>query len=263
MGWAVVSAIAWATPSVAESRHERILIPSEELGLDVRNSGPSNNTIGGASRLFPDFRGTGRPGNHGSGASRGNCPLTLLIPEEAKYGGYTTVANPNVWAYVPCLLNTDSPITFSLLDGNGTLIYETFQVIDHEPGILKLDLPPSVSLEVGQVYKWYLMIHYNDPTGGDVDSLASGWIERIADPVTDDLEALSAVEQSNVYANQLIWYDALDILAEGLLTTPNDLQILEAWTNLLSLPSVKLEALSTQPIRECCTLLDSPLPEEW
>ena len=136
-------------------------------------------------------------------------------------------------------------------------------MVDHEPGIVKLDLPSTVSLEVGEVYKWYLMIHYNDPTGDDVDSLASGWIERITDPVTDDLEALSLVEQSNIYANQLIWYDALNILAEGLLATPNDLQILEAWTNLLSLPSVKLEAFSTQPIRDCCTLPDSSISEEW
>ena len=217
--------------------------------------------------LFPDFRGTGRPGNHGSGASRSNCPVaenapafTLLVPEEAQYGGYTTKANPSVWAYVPYMLGADSSITFSLEDGSGTIIYTTFYDLNHEPGILKLDLPSSVNLEIGRSYKWYLMIHCNDPERRDVADWASGWIERVADPVIDDmsdLNQLSLVEQSNAYANQLIWYDALNILAEGRLASPNNRQIREAWTNLLSLPSVRLDAFSTQAIRNCCILSES------
>ncbi|MEM9218720.1 MAG: DUF928 domain-containing protein [Cyanobacteria bacterium P01_F01_bin.150] len=215
--------------------------------------------------LFPDFRGTGRPGNHGSGASRTGCPVeenaplfTLLVPEEAQYGGYTTEANPNVWAYIPYFLGEDSSITFSLEDNSGAIIYTTFHDLEHEPGILKLDLPPSVSLEIGQSYEWYLMIHCDDPERKDVADWASGWIERVADPVTEDIDELPLVEQSNVYANQLIWYDALNILAEGRLESPNDLQLIEAWTNLLSLPSVKLDEFSTQAIRDCCILSDSP-----
>ena len=238
-------------------------VAADSLALDFRDSGTSTNTVGGASRLFPDFRGTGRPGNHGGGASRGICPtpensppFTLLVPQEAKYGGYTTEANPNLWAYVPYTLNADSPITFYLLDDEGNLVYETFQSIEHEPGILKLDIPDSIALETGQTYEWYLMIHCNDPSGTDVASFASGWIERVPDPVTDDITSLSLVQQSNVYANQLIWYDALNILAEGRLSDPNDPQILDAWTSLLSLPSVKLDPISTEPIRDCCSLLE-------
>ena len=243
------------------STHNTLTLGADVLALDFRDSGTSNNTIGGASRLFPDFRGTGRPGNHGSGASRGMCPttedsaqLTLLVPEEAKYGGYTTEANPNLWAYVPYTLNADSPITFYLLDDDGNLVYETFQVIEHEPGILKLDLPASITLETDQTYEWYLMLHCNDPSGMDVASFASGWIERVPDPTTDDIMNLSLVEQSNIYANQLVWHNALNILAEGLLNNPNDPQLLDAWTDLLSLPSVKLESISTEPIRDCCSL---------
>lgn len=270
MGWTAYPSAAWATTIQTE------LDPQvDTVALDFRNTGTSDNTVGGASRMFPDFRGTGRPGNHGSGASRGICPtldelalasddderLTLLVPKEAKYGGYTTQASPTLWAYVPYILNEDSPITFTLRDDQGNSIYETFQTIEHEPGILKLDLPAHITLDIENSYEWYLMLHCGDPSGEDVTSFASGWIERVDSPAIpqgEDWDNLSLPERSNVYANQLIWYDALTVLAEGLLETPSSLELIDAWSYLLGLPSVQLEEVSTAPLSDCCSLPETP-----
>ena len=213
-----------------------------------------------SGQLFPDFRGTGRPGSHGGGASRGGCPdldpeMQLLVPTEAGYGGYTTEATPTLWAYVPFTLNADSPITFSLLDEQGNSVYEAFQVVNHRSGILNLTLPSHITLEVGQMYEWYLMVHCNDPDGTDAASFASGWIERISPPSSVEAgTTLSPIELSDLYANQLIWYDALTVLGESLLENPNDSQLINAWTGLLSLPSVQLNEVSTAPLSDCCTL---------
>ncbi|NET49228.1 MAG: DUF928 domain-containing protein [Merismopedia sp. SIO2A8] len=232
--------------------------------------GRINDAIGGASDSTPDFRGTGRSGNHGGGASRGGCsatetdiPLTLLTPVEAGNGGLTIQSKPTLWAYVPFVLNENSPITFSLLDASDRPVYESFQAVDHEPGILKLELPDSITLEIGQVYEWYLIIHCNDPLGTREATFARGWVERVADPMLTQTGGTpsSDIALSDAYANRLIWYDALTILGESLLKNPNDPQLLNAWSDLLSLPSVQLDAVSTVPLRDCCTLQDESSEE--
>ena len=228
------------------------------------------------SRTYPDFRGTGQPTSHGGAASResGACPstdipLTALVPSEADppeidySGGYTTQSTPTLWVYVPFALDANNPITFSLVNSQNYPVYEVFQTVHHDPGVVKLSLPPTVTLELEQVYRWYFMVHCDDPLGVRDANIVDGWIKRVDSPLSNEastnrnslLESAQSIAQSDAYASHLIWYDALTVLGNSLLKVPNDQQLVQAWTNLLGLPSIQLDDISTAPLQNCCTLL--------
>jgi len=228
---------------------------------------PSDELVSGANRAFPDFRSTGRSGNRVGGASRsgGSCvrlaeeALTPLAPVEAGYGGRTLQAHPTIWVYVPYLLTADSPITFSLLDKAGDTVYQSTFTTEMGPGMVSLTLPPSITLQEGEVYDWYFLVYCNDPQRQDVPAFASGWIERVSlvdEAMADQLDEMSAGDRSEFYARELLWYDALTTLGDALRATPTDAQLVETWNWLLGLPSVKLEEFVDAEIIPCCQMED-------
>ncbi|MGK7888833.1 MAG: DUF928 domain-containing protein [Leptolyngbyaceae cyanobacterium] len=242
--------------------------PNRQGNAGSRNE-PEENT---ASQNYPDFGRTGQPDSHAGGAARNGpntcpateIPLTVVAPVEAGYGGHTTQATPTLWVYVPIALDANNPITFSLVDADYNPLYEVFQAIEHEPGILKLSLPEDVILEPEQLYRWFFIVNCNDPLGIRNALTVEGWVRRVApDPLVDmanleDHDALSVeqrIEWSHQSADNLVWYDALTLLGDGLLANPDDPQLRQAWSELLGYPSVQLTELgdlSSVTLRNCC-----------
>lgn len=218
-----------------------------------------------ANESSPDFSQAGRSdGDLRSGATRsaayvdGDCSgsesLALLTPSSIN-GGYTMQANPSFWVYMPYNLSEDSPVIFSLIDESNNLIYETRLSIQ-DAGIHRIDLPNAVELQVGNTYEWFVQVYCNDPEQLDTPLFVSAWTTRLA---TDSISAPnpemlgSPVDESDYYAEQLVWYDALSMLGNALMQENGDRPAVEAaWNELLELPSVQLDDLADEPLIDCC-----------
>lgn len=216
---------------------------------------------------FPDFSGTGRSGRRVGAASRsGGCatptiPMMPLAPADADYGGRTVDAQPTFWVYVPYALDANSPITFAILDEEGHDLYQSTFTTTASAGIYGLEVPASVELAEGRYYDWYVLVYCDDPERQDVPSFASGWVQRVAPPATLDhaaLSEMSPVEQSHVYAENLLWYDALTPLGETLQVNAHRSPAQSALADLLELPSVKLDEYAGQPVIPCCEVSQEP-----
>jgi len=200
------------------------------------------------------FAGTGSAGSSTKGGSRGSCPstgkpLTPLVPASAPNGGWTMSANPTFWVYVPYTLTPEHTVEFVLLDDQNQLHYQTrFAGTGSTPGILGLSLPAKATpLDEGKVYTWYVMVYCDRQ--GDLPASASATIQRVPVDATlkQQLAKASPLEQSRLYANRRLWYDALTVLSTARLT-PNS-QATTAWRALLTLPTVALQSFIAEPVQ--------------
>jgi len=90
----------------------------------------------------------------------------------------------------------------------------------------------------------------------DRPAFVRGWVKRVAlDPsLTKPMKAASPQQLSRLYADNLIWYDALTTLAQARRAKPNDKSLLADWNKLLGLPSVKLTEFASEYLTPCCAL---------
>lgn len=201
-----------------------------------------------------NFSGKGRPRRSTGGASRGGCPqtpkpLTALAPIAADSGGKTTQTHPSFWVYVPYQLSPETLIKLVLRDEQDQDVYEaelTGSAIS--PGIVGLTLPTDApALELGKSYTWYFEVYCRK---NDAPAFVSGWIERVAlDASTmKQLQQATPLQRSDLYAKELVWYDALSTLAEARRTKPNDPSLNSRWQTLLRLPSVGLDRFVSEPL---------------
>ncbi|MEB3211574.1 MAG: DUF928 domain-containing protein [Leptolyngbyaceae bacterium] len=214
-------------------------------------------------QALPDFSETGRSGNRVGGASRrGGCAvpehqMMPIAPLGADYGGRTIHAQPTVWVYVPYALDEESPVTFAINEENGDELYQATFTATVDPGVYGIQIPESVELEPNLYYDWYVLVYCNDPLRQEVPSFAGGWIQRVETPSdvsAEGLDAMPPVEQSQFFADRLLWYDALTPLGEALQANSDHAVIRSAWNELLALPSVQLDDLTQFPVTPCCEM---------
>ncbi len=220
----------------------------------------------------PDFSGTGRSSRRVGAASRsGGCasptiPMMPLAPADADYGGRTVDARPTFWVYVPYALDANSPVTFAILDEEGDDLYQSTFTATAPAGIYGIEVPDSVELEEGRYYDWYVLVYCDDPERQDVPSFASGWVQRVSPPATLNhaaLSEMSPVEQSRLYAEHLLWYDALTPLGETLQVNTHRSSAYSAMVELFTLPSVQLEEYAERPVVSCCEVSEAPQPSSY
>jgi hypothetical protein len=198
-------------------------------------------------------------GRQRGGASRGPCrqfePLTALVP--AKQGivwGQTTSDRPTFWFYLPAPLTEQTPIEFTLQDANDNEVYHTrLTAPGTRSGLIQLPVPPTApSLTVNQPYFWTLSVYCN-PNKPSEAVFVQGMIQRVASDATlqNRLKSITPLEQVYLYAEQGIWYNAVNTLADLYLGQPSDRQLASTWAALLK--QANLENLTTVPFSPCCT----------
>jgi Domain of Unknown Function (DUF928) len=223
---------------------------------------PSNQ----AKQKSPDFSGRGRPGPRKGGGSRGGCPLanpkvsenqkptlTALIP--VSNWGQTLAERPTFWFYIPYSSQEAVSGEFVLREKEGNNdtdlvrepeIYRISFMLPRTPGLVSFSIPPTKpSLEINKWYRWDFKLNCAPPS--PASDLVRGWVQRIE--LTPELEKqLNAARgrEYDVYANQLIWYDALARLAELRLNNPSDSTLSNSWKNLLAAKGVGLENLNEE-----------------
>ncbi|GAP94105.1 membrane protein related to metalloendopeptidase [Leptolyngbya sp. NIES-2104] len=199
-------------------------------------------------------------GRQQGGASRGDCrsfeQLTALVPStQGKVWGKTISDRPSFWFYLPSELTEKTPIEFTLQDENDQYIYNTrFSAAKTKSGLIRLTVPATAKpLEVGKSYTWTFSV-YCDPTKPSSSVFVQGSIQRVTldQSLKNRLANQVAFQQVQLYAENGIWFEAFDGLAE---LYRKDRAINSAWGSLLE--QVKLDQLKSAPFTDCCKLQSS------
>ena len=217
-----------------------------------------------SQRRRPKPPGQGTYVSRRGGASR-SCgdgkSLMALVPTEQlgnsddllpqlSTGGFTTQAKPDFWFEVPFELEAVDSLEFVLQDSDDEDLYRGF--VSPQKGLVKMVLPETVAgLEVGDRYSWYLKAEVRCTASDNpekLDSKASlqqvkGWVERYEAPasINQRLQAASPQQQSNIYASEGIWFDAMNLLMQLQQEGPADASLQNDWAMLLSLYGLDAE----------------------
>ena len=182
-----------------------------------------------------------------------NPPLTALTPNN---NVVTTVSgNPTLFWYVP--KTQAKSAEFVLFDKDREKlneIYRTTVAVKGTPGIVKLSIPASVSLERGKQYLWKFSVICESENGGGAPFVA-GAIERTELNWMEQRKLAAAKEplqKAEVYAEAKVWQETLSLVAQLRYERPYDFRVNNAWRDLLS--SVQLGAIASEPLVECCTV---------
>jgi hypothetical protein len=198
---------------------------------------------------FPPVEDRGAPARTAGGGTRGaqctdwqDLPLTSLVPTNNL--GVTVSTDPTLFLYVP--KSTAGSAELTVLDEGGNPVYqETFALLG-TPGVIRVQVPAAVSLNVGKTYEWEFAL-ICDPQDRERDRRVWGSLQRVE--LSQDLkrrvEQAVPLEQAKLYAEQRIWHEALSILAQLRSSNPKE------WETFLK--SVGLEEVAAKPLVECCT----------
>lgn len=210
-----------------------------------------------ASSIFvvpPPPSDIGAPGQRSSAGSRGEKPLTALVPtypsqsslgEELVFG-LTSSAQPVLRFYVPYR----APATGELIlqEANGAERYRTQVALPSTPGVIRLVLPPSATLEVGHPFRWIFQIYR--PSEAQPFKAVDGWIQRrvLGPNLERQLAAATPKERLQLYGAYGLWYDTLNAVAERYSADSKR----KDWATLLQV--VDLDGFAAEPLLECCQL---------
>lgn len=175
--------------------------------------------------LFQPPPESAQPESTESAASRqsGQCFQDLLQSDSSKLAdlipivpqskiALTVSDRPKFWFYLP-ETSAQQVILAIKREGIEPHWQQTINLTG-ETGIVGVPLSDEApALEIGQSYQWALIMVCGDRPSPN-DPVVVSWIKRIdQSEVNQDLQTSTELEKAASYAQQGIWYDALDILA--------------------------------------------------
>jgi hypothetical protein len=170
----------------------------------------------------PPMRGA--PASRVGGASRGvgdaDLEVSVLAPDHT---GLTTKSQPTLYWYLSKPANARLDVTVINNDEIDPLLEKAIG-IPKRAGIQQLDLSEAgTRLEPGIEYRWFVSIIPDEEQRSN-DIVASGTIEYTAPDA--DLERRIAAsderEQAAIFAENGLWYDAIDSLSHAIENNPDD-----------------------------------------
>lgn len=211
---------------------------------------PTSGTL--LSLKFPPETDRGAPTRTAGGGTRGDeeqfctdgkTPLTAFMPTR-KNVGITTASNPTFLFYIP--KTTAKVAEFVLVTEGGEDIYITNFNLPENSGIVQFELPENIALQPNQYNQWQLALICNPKDRSD-DEFIQGFIQRteLSEPVKQRLETADLVEQAEIYAQEKVWNETIQIMAQLRDSQP------AAWKELLK--SVGLEKFVSEPFVPCCS----------
>ena len=132
----------------------------------------------------------------------------------------------------------DSQASFVLSEDNGSSmpskrIYRKNFSLKNEAGVIAFKLPDDAPiLEVGKTYK--LRFDINDSLYAS--KTVYGYIRRVSpsQKLVAQLDKISKpIDRAVLFAQESIWFEAVQALAEAQLTVPKNTEVIEEWTSLL------------------------------
>lgn len=198
---------------------------------------------------------TGRPGV--SSCKQGNKPLTALVPAypvPSQEGspkkvtwGVTINAQPTLWFYVPY----DSTAATGKFVLENTDQQQTIHQIPlaAKPGILEVSLADlNVSLEEGQLYRWYFLVYCQNSEEADSDVSGSMTRQRISPSLFEQVTQTNDLQRKvRFFAQNGIWHEALSISGALHCARPQN----SSWVQLLQ--GTGFQDFIQEPIVGCPT----------
>ena len=202
------------------------------------NSGGPVNTISGGTR--------------GDGCRLGELPPVSLVPISVEgqtavsriiQSGTTMAEYPTFYWYMPP--TSASAAEFVLWDANREDVYRaqyTLAKSSDSPvgkaGIMSFSLPAFANLpplNIGEKYHWSLTL-ICDAVDRSGDVYTEGDIERVQpDPtLAGRIQQATPEERVALFANARLWYETVEALDELRRVRPNNPELAEAWSKLLS-----------------------------
>jgi len=213
----------------------------------------------------------GKPpgGRSRGGGRRGPCPdlgtnpnLTAIVPftQNTVKIGETEVVRENVWGlttqvspqfpfYVPFTEKHSLPTEFLLRDEESKkIVYQSVVKLPSKPGVINISLPKTVKpLEENKNYRWYFNIYCEAQK--PIPSLrVEGVVRRVKlnEELAKKINAAKPREQVKLYAEQGIWFNAVNTLTKLREKEPENKELNESWKSLLE--SINLSDVSEQPL---------------
>ena len=176
------------------------------------------------------------------GGSRGGTeadvvPISVLVPDHL---ALTTQAQPSLYWYQPSETKHFCEITVSEPKHPKPLV-ELKTSDTTPPGIHAIRLSKfNVELKPDVVYQWSVALVL-DPENRSQDIIARGVIKRIipAPDLASKLAAASEADKAVIYAQNSIWYDALQSISDQIAQNPKDQGLRDERADLLSQVGLK------------------------
>lgn len=169
--------------------------------------------------------GLGAPGGRVGGGTRGAAKtaqtfiLSVLAPNHT---GLTLSEQPVLYWYLTKPIST--PMEFTLSDDGVKPLIETTLKPPFQSGVQRIRLSDfGVKLTPGKSYRWFVAL-VQDPERRSKDILAGGTIERasLSEPEVTRLAKLDRLEAPYAFAEQGLWYDAVEAINVLIETSPKD-----------------------------------------
>ncbi len=194
-------------------------IPTTVLFQPPPGEEQPENTEGAASRQNGKCFSDSIP-SQSSKFNRDRSNLTAVVPD--RNYGLTTAERPTFWVYLP---QTSAQQAILSIREEGINPYWQQSIdLTKKTGMIGIKLSDNApALEINQNYQWAVILICNNKPHPN-DPVVAAWIKRIDEsqigrdgfpPIATELE------KAAWYAQQGIWYDALDILVEERSSLPN------------------------------------------
>ena len=220
LGLVVTMSTAWGAE--ADIKSEDKASEKVEVKANVKSE---NKASSGSKEEFvykPPMRGA--PAARIGGGTRGIGDVTLeLVVLAPDHTGLTTKEQPTLYWYVSQPVPSRLEVTL-INDENIDPELEEIIASPGSAGIQSIDLAKSgAKLKTGLEYRWFVSV-VADPDQRSNDIVASGTIQRIKPEATLKDRIKGADERSlvRVYAEEGVWYDAIDTLSRMIEKSPDD-----------------------------------------
>jgi len=181
----------------------------------------------------PPLRGA--PASRIGGGTRGLAPaapaLAVLAPDHT---GHTVNAQPTLYWF----LSKPAPVQIevTLLDEAGVKpVLEKVLKTDMQAGIQALSLKDlGITLKPNEEYRWHVAMVYNAKQRSS-DVTSSGTVKLVAPPdaLASRLKQADESGRHAVYAQEGLWYDAVDALMQRINAAPGDTRLRDELDALL------------------------------
>ncbi len=184
-----------------------------------------------------------------SGITRGpGCTtacLIALVPDlqsEVNPVPQTISERPTIYFLTPKI---DGSAYFRLYDSDSSLtkrklIYQTSFAINNEAGLIAFKMPDDAPiLEIGKRYTWDFKVTPSyKPRMASIEESKTvrGTMRRILPPkklVAQLPQTSLSSDRAALFAQESIWFETIQTLAEARLTVPKNTEIFDEWTALL------------------------------
>ena len=166
----------------------------------------------------------GAPASRVGGGSRGSAEITgelaVLAPDHT---GLTTRSQPTLYWYLSEPANARLDVTVTN-DKQIDPLLEQIIGIPKSAGIQSLDLAKvGATLKPGVEYRWFVSLTPDEQQRSN-DVVASGTIEYVKPDAALENTVASAddLTQARIYAEDGIWYDAIDSLSRAIQQNPGN-----------------------------------------